>query len=1210
MPRPSRAAKSRGTNASPNRPLNPTPSSPGASASLRDDSIPLPTSPPTPLPALPAAPLTASPSTAADSHPQTEPTPVTYVRARRDDNVLVISFPLPDHLECTEDGCDVSFKATAWTAMKMSLDRHLKSVHGLEGLRAINWCTFCDKQIVGRKPSCHPCLRSKPIQDPVAVRFRYACDTCDFTCPSKRGLTNHQKTHQRPPPPLHPDMTDVPASPGETLAHSEPVEERQEEDVADHQPQEADADAQGPAAIEEEEEEAVQLSPPSDHERAWLERLAATKDQPWEVFEALVADITAAISEKSTASRNAPKPAPRIANVVRPPRRNRDRAPPYDPKEAANLQKLFRSHPRKAMEKILGNASPYCEVPKEDVERHFQAVYGDVSYQPQEAGHHHQYRPTSDEEKKRMLARVTADEVVGRLSKATNTAPGPDCLTYWDLKAFDPKGLIFAGIFDRCLQEARTPDAWKISRTVLIYKKGDRSDLKNWRPLALSNTIAKLYAAIVADRVLAWATGGRRLSGVQKGFREFEGCHEHNFVLQTAVDEMRRRLGSLNIAWLDLSNAFGSIPHEHLRRTLTAMDMPSRMKDAVMEMQDCRTFVRTTEGDTGHIHLRAGVKQGCPLSPTLFNLGIEHVIRAAQEEAEVHGIRVLDTTISVLGYADDIVLVGKSADHLQALLDRVGVAATDAGLRFNPAKCSTLSLDFRTSQPVEPRQFIIQGGAITSLREGESYKYLGVPFGFRVCQTPREELQKLGEDVRKIDESLLAPWQKISATSTFLLSRLDFIIRAGNVRKTDLAPTDRLIKTCCKRWLNLPTRASNEIVYIHHRHGGAGLLPLTDLTDVLTVVHGYRLLNCRDPVVKKMAWGRLREVVKRKMKRMPSTADLMAYLSGNTEAPFGSVSGDFSSLFTQVRSASRRLRDRIALSWRWSDILNEPQIVLGGGEAASRVVVPPRAIGVLAKTLKNRVREAYLARLVAKPDQGKVFSASSVAAASSHFLVGGRYTRFCDWRFIHRARLDVLPLNACRRYDPSGDRRCRRCGYGDETLPHVLNHCTRHSLTWRRRHDSVLTRLTNAIMGRKGRSDEEVRINRTVPEVNSDLRPDILITDKKTMTARMIDVTIPFDNRRSALQEARRLKEEKYAGLAADLAVLGYSASVEGFVVGSLGSWDPENDRVLRGLGIPRRYAFLMKKLMVSDVIRWSRDLYVEHITGHRQYEDGIGGDG
>ncbi|XP_046405196.1 uncharacterized protein LOC124170474 [Ischnura elegans] len=277
-----------------------------------------------------------------------------------------------------------------------------------------------------------------------------------------------------------------------------------------------------------------------------------------------------------------------------------------------------------------------------------------------------------------------------------------------------------------------------------------------------------------------------------------------------------------------------------------------------------------------------------------------------------------------------------------------------------------------------------------------------------------------------------------------------------------------------------------------------------------------------------MAWGRLREVVKWKMKRMPSTADLMAYFSGNTEAPFGSVSGDFSSLFTQ----------------------NEPQIVLGGGKAASSVVVPPRAIGVLAKTLKNRVQEAYLARLVAKPDQGKVFSASSVATASSHFLVGGRYTRFCDWRFFHRARLDVLPLNACRRYDPSGDRRSRRCGYGDETLPHVLNHCTRHSLTWRRRHDSVLTRLTNAIMERKERSDE-VRINRTVPEVNSDLRPDILITDKNTMTARMIDVTIPFDNRRSALQEARRLKE-KYAGLVADLAVLGYSASVEGFVVGSL----------------------------------------------------------
>jgi hypothetical protein len=40
-----------------------------------------------------------------------------------------------------------------------------------------------------------------------------------------------------------------------------------------------------------------------------------------------------------------------------------------------------------------------------------------------------------------------------------------------------------------------------------------------------------------------------------------------------------------------------------------------------------------------------------------------------------------------------------------------------------------------------------------------------------------------------------------------------------------------------------------------------------------------------------------------------------------------------------------------------------------------------------------------------------VLDAAAMDPASNHFLAGGRYTRFCDWRFIHRARLGVLPLN-------------------------------------------------------------------------------------------------------------------------------------------------------------------------------------------------------
>ncbi|EMP28674.1 Sialin [Chelonia mydas] len=66
----------------------------------------------------------------------------------------------------------------------------------------------------------------------------------------------------------------------------------------------------------------------------------------------------------------------------------------------------------------------------------------------------------------------------------------------------------------------------------------------------------------------------------------------------------------------------------------------------------------------------------------------------------------------------------------------------------------------------------------------------------------------------------------------------------------------------------------------------------------------------------------------------------------------------------------------------------------------------------------------------------------------------------------------------------------------------------------------------------------------------------------------------------------------------------GYKMQMDALIVGALGTWDLCNERVLQTCGIGQRYARLMRRLMVSDTIRWSRDIYIEHITGHRQYQE------
>ena len=72
--------------------------------------------------------------------------------------------------------------------------------------------------------------------------------------------------------------------------------------------------------------------------------------------------------------------------------------------------------------------------------------------------------------------------------------------------------------------DQQPPSRVKTSNTVLLYKKGDKNDIRNWRPIAMGDTTPKLYAAIMAGNITSWSISNGRLSASQKGFLNYEGC--------------------------------------------------------------------------------------------------------------------------------------------------------------------------------------------------------------------------------------------------------------------------------------------------------------------------------------------------------------------------------------------------------------------------------------------------------------------------------------------------------------------------------------------------------------------------------------------------------------------------------------------------------------------------------------------------------------
>ncbi|GBO04469.1 hypothetical protein AVEN_59366-1 [Araneus ventricosus] len=139
------------------------------------------------------------------------------------------------------------------------------------------------------------------------------------------------------------------------------------------------------------------------------------------------------------------------------------------------------------------------------------------------------------------------------------------------------------------------------------------------------------------------------LSPCQKGFTPHDGILEHNFVLQQSLEQARLQRKELCIAWLDVTNAFGALPHSAIFEALSAAGTDDQFLDLIRDIySDATTQILSGLSTTRPIEIKSGVKQGCPISGLLFNICVDPVIRSIQENASAH---------RVLAFADDVCLL-------------------------------------------------------------------------------------------------------------------------------------------------------------------------------------------------------------------------------------------------------------------------------------------------------------------------------------------------------------------------------------------------------------------------------------------------------------------------------------------------------------------------------------------------------------------------
>ncbi len=186
---------------------------------------------------------------------------------------------------------------------------------------------------------------------------------------------------------------------------------------------------------------------------------------------------------------------------------------------------------------------------------------------------------------------------------------------------------------------------------------------------------------------MAWAEEKGKLPENQMGFRKGRGTRDSVYVLHTIVQkQLMKKRGKLYAFYIDLKVAFDTVDRDKLGRKLWRLEVRGKMFKVLGKIyQRTENRVKMETGMTDSFESGRGVRQGCPLSPLLFNLFIadlEEWLRGNQDGGTVMG----NFKVWLIEYADDMVLVAEEPKQMQGMLYSLGRYLEKKGLELNYEK--------------------------------------------------------------------------------------------------------------------------------------------------------------------------------------------------------------------------------------------------------------------------------------------------------------------------------------------------------------------------------------------------------------------------------------------------------------------------------------------------------------------------------------------
>ena len=236
--------------------------------------------------------------------------------------------------------------------------------------------------------------------------------------------------------------------------------------------------------------------------------------------------------------------------------------------------------------------------------------------------------------------------------------------------------------FNKCIDEGVFPDIFKIAKVVPLFKKGDKKDPANYRPISLLSSLSKVFEKILHNRMIRFTEKNDLICPMQYGFRNNMSCVDAIAVITEFVRTEIDKKAQGQACFIDLQKAFDTLDHHILLKTLEHYGFRGKIFEILRDyLPDRWQYISHNGVCTEKLKIVSGVPQGSVLGPFLFRLYLN----------DIH-LCIGNCTMAM--FADDTTILSskrKGLCSIQSDMDNLSQWFCQNRLSINRDKCEAVA---------------------------------------------------------------------------------------------------------------------------------------------------------------------------------------------------------------------------------------------------------------------------------------------------------------------------------------------------------------------------------------------------------------------------------------------------------------------------------------------------------------------------------------